>query len=146
MVNVDPYDLNRFVRAQEPIYQDVIRELGRGRKQSHWMWFIFPQIDGLGFSVTSKYYALKSVEEARQYLDHTVLGSRLRQCTELVLQTNGKNVSDIFEYPDDMKLHSSMTLFDFAEPDSIFARVLEKYFDGKRDKKTIEIVGLVKDK
>jgi uncharacterized protein (DUF1810 family) len=106
------------------------------------MWFIFPQIDGLGFSPTTRHYAIKSVEEARRYLGHPVLGARLTECAEAVLAVQGRSVSDIFGYPDDMKLQSSMTLFALvAGPSSVFELVLEKYYQGKRDARTLQIVG-----
>ena len=139
--NDDPYDLNRFLSAQETIYESVLEELGNGRKQSHWMWFIFPQIEGLGYSSTSRYYSIKSIEEAREYLHHPILGQRLLECTEKVLAINGKTALEIFGAPDDLKLRSSMTLFAcVAGPESVFVRVLEKYFDGKPDQKTQIIV------
>ena len=141
-MNNDPYNLNRFISAQEGIFEDVITELRNGRKQTHWMWFIFPQIDGLGFSSTTKYYAIKSLEEARQYLNHPVLGARLLQCAGLVLAVEGKSALEIFGSPDDMKLKSSMTLFaQAAGPGSVFARVLEKYFHGQQDERTITLLG-----
>ena len=137
----DPYDLNRFISAQEGIYDRVLAELRGGQKRTHWMWYIFPQIDGLGFSPTTIHYAVKSVEEARRYLAHPVLGARLVESAETVLAVQGLSVSDIFGYPDDMKLQSSMTLFEFvAGPSSVFARVLEKYYQGQRDAKTLGIV------
>ena len=138
----DPYDLNRFISAQEGIYDRVLAELRGGLKRSHWMWFIFPQIDGLGHSLTTRHYAVKSVEEARRYLGHPVLGARLVECAEAILAVQGRSVSDIFGYPDDMKLQSSMTLFALvAGPRSVFERVLEKYYQGKRDARTLQIVG-----
>ncbi|MGA2491025.1 MAG: DUF1810 domain-containing protein [Anaerolineales bacterium] len=143
--NNDPYDLSRFLRAQETIYESVLAELGNGRKQSHWMWFIFPQIEGLGYSSTSKYYSIKSMEEAREYLKHPLLGPRLLKCAETVLAIKGKNALEIFGSPDDMKLGSSMTLFACAtESETVFVRVLEKYFDGKPDKKTQILLGCIK--
>ena len=138
----DPYDLNRFISAQEGIYDRILAELRGGLKRSHWMWYIFPQIDGLGHSLTTRHYAVKSVEEARRYLGHPVLGARLVECAEAVLAVQGRSVSDIFGYPDDMKLQSSMTLFALvAGPRSVFERVLEKYYQGKRDARTLQIVG-----
>ncbi|HSB33720.1 MAG TPA: DUF1810 domain-containing protein [Nitrospirota bacterium] len=138
----DPYDLNRFISAQEGIYDRVLAELRGGLKRSHWMWFIFPQIDGLGFSPTTRHYAIKSLEEAKRYLGHPVLGARLTECAEAVLAVQGRSVSDIFGYPDDMKLQSSMTLFALvAGTNSVFERVLEKYYQGKRDARTLQIVG-----
>ena len=140
----DPYNLNRFITAQEGLFENVLTELKNGRKQTHWMWFIFPQIDGLGFSSTTKYYAIKNLEEARQYLTHPVLGARLLQCSQLVLAVEGKSAHNIFGSPDDMKLKSCMTLFtQVAGPDSVFASVLEKYFHGKPDEKTISLLGAV---
>src|SRR5512143_368771 len=141
----DPYDLNRFISAQEGIYDRVLAELRGGLKRSHWMWYIFPQIDGLGHSPTTRHYAVKSVEEARRYLGHPVLGARLTECTEAVLAVQGRSVSDIFGYPDDMKLQSSMTLFALvAGWSSVFERVLEKYYQGQLDAKTPQIVGNLK--
>jgi uncharacterized protein (DUF1810 family) len=138
----DPYELNRFINAQERIYDRVLAELRGGQKRTHWMWYIFPQIDGLGHSPTTRHYAIKSVEEARRYLSHPVLGARLVECAEAVLAVQGRSVSDIFGYPDDMKLQSSMTLFALvAESRSVFERVLDKYFQGKRDARTLQIVG-----
>ncbi len=137
----DPFDLRRFISAQERVYPDVLAELMAGQKLTHWMWFIFPQIDGLGHSSTTKYFAIKSLEEARQYLSHPVLGPRLLECTEAVLAIEGRSVSEIFGDPDDLKLRSSMTLFAFvAGPHSVFARVLEKYFSGKRDARTLYLL------
>ncbi len=140
----DPYDQHRFITAQEGVYERALAELRGGLKRSHWMWFIFPQIDGLGFSPTTRFYAIKSLKEARQYLAHPVLGARLMECAEAVLVLQGRTASDIFGYPDDMKLQSSMTLFALAAgPGSVFERVLEKYYQGKRDPRTIQIVGKV---
>jgi uncharacterized protein (DUF1810 family) len=141
----DPYGLNRFISAQEGIYDRVLDELRGGLKRTHWMWYIFPQIDGLGHSPTTRHYAIKSVEEARRYLAHPVLGARLVESAEAVLAVQGRSVSDIFSHPDDMKLQSSMTLFALAaEPGSVFERVLDKYFQGKRDARTLQIVGNLK--
>ena len=137
----DPFDLSRFLKAQEPVYEHVLSELRRGQKRTHWMWFIFPQIDGLGFSATTKYYAIKSLEEARHYLAHPVLGVRLRECTETVLVVEGRSVSEIFGYPDDLKLKSSMTLFACVpNSPSVFDQVLDKYFRGERDAKTLALL------
>jgi len=143
-MNNDPYNLDRFIAAQEGIFGDVLKELENGRKQTHWMWFIFPQIDGLGFSSTTKYYAIKSLEEARQYLNHPVLGVRLLQCAGLVLAVEGKSANEIFSSPDDLKLKSSMTLFaSVTGADPVFVRVLEKYFHGKQDERTIAFIGAI---
>ena len=136
----NPFDLNRFISAQEEVYDCVLKELKNGKKQSHWMWYIFPQLDGLAQSTTSKYYAIKSREEALAYLDHPVLGSRLNECANMVLDIKGKKVSDIFGYPDDLKLKSSMTLFSEVAIDSAFVRVLDKYFQGERDPKTLQLI------
>jgi len=137
----DEYDLNRFFNAQENMYLDVLSELNDGKKRSHWMWFIFPQIAGLGRSDTAKYYAIKNQEEARAYLNHPVLGMRLQECAEIVLNLEGKSIPDIFGYPDDRKFKSSMTLFScVADQGSIFERVLNKYFHGERDTGTLELL------
>jgi uncharacterized protein (DUF1810 family) len=142
MINNDPHNLSRFISAQAMIYESVLIELGSGRKRSHWMWFIFPQIDGLGHSATSRYYSIKSAEEARLYLNHPVLGARLLQCAEAVLAIEGKTALEIFGFPDDQKLKSSMTLFACVkDSESVFVRVLDKYFNGKRDKKTLVLLG-----
>ncbi len=140
----DPYDLKRFITAQEGVYDRALVELREGLKRSHWMWFIFPQIEGLGFSSTSRHYSIKSLEEARQYLAHPVLGVRLLACAEAVLAVQGRSASEIFGYPDDMKLQSSMTLFELVSgTGSVFARVLDKYYQGKRDTRTLQIVGKI---
>ena len=137
----DPFDLERFVSAQRPVYGTVLAELRAGRKRTHWMWFVFPQVLGLGHSATSTHYAIRSLEEARRYLDHPVLGARLVECVEAILAVEGRSASHIFGYPDDLKLGSSMTLFaEAAGPDSVFARVLGKYFDGRRDSQTLELL------
>jgi uncharacterized protein (DUF1810 family) len=140
--NGDPYDLKRFIGAQEGIYDRALAELRDGLKRSHWMWFIFPQIEGLGHSPTTRLYSIKSLEEASQYLAHPVLGSRLKTCAEAVLAVQGRSASDIFGHPDDWKLQSSMTLFELVSgPKSVFARVLDKYCQGRRDSRTLQIVG-----
>jgi uncharacterized protein (DUF1810 family) len=137
----DPYDLNRFLIAQEGIYDRALAELKAGQKRTHWMWYIFPQIDGLGYSPTAEHYAVKSLEEARQYLDHPVLGKRLLECTEAVLGIRGGSVSEIFGYPDDLKFKSSMTLFEkVAGPGSVFSSALERYCHGGRDTATLRLL------
>jgi uncharacterized protein (DUF1810 family) len=138
----DPFDLGRFTSAQERVYETVLGELRSGWKRSHWIWYIFPQIAGLGHSSTSKHYAIKSIEEARAYLNHPILGARLKECAEAVLAVQGRTVSQIFGYPDDMKLKSSMTLFAAVteDPNSVFVRVLEKYFRGERDAMTLQLL------
>lgn len=143
----DPFDLNRFIIAQDKNYDNVIAELKNGQKRTHWMWYVFPQIDGLGHSTTAKLYAIKSIEESRRYLDHPVLGKRLLECTEAVLATEGRSIADIFGYPDDLKLKSSVTLFSYvAEPSSVFVRILEKYFQGEGDDRTLQILEKLKEK
>ncbi len=137
----DTIDLNRFMTAQESIYDSVLTELRSGRKRTHWMWYIFPQLDGLGHSPTSKHYAIKSMEEARQYLNHPVLGTRLLECAEAVFAIEGRSISEIFAHPDNLKLKSSMTLFAcVADQCSVFARILDKYFDGERDALTLQLL------
>jgi len=138
----DPYDLARFLEAQAPVYDQALAEIRRGRKQSHWMWFVFPQIDGLGSSQMAKRYAIRSREEARAYLDHPVLGPRLRACAEAVLSVDGRTASEIFGSPDDVKLRSSATLFAaVSHADSVFERVLARYYGAQRDARTIELLG-----
>ena len=134
----DPYDLERFVRAQEPVYDQVLNELRVGRKTSHWMWFIFPQIEGLGHSPMARRYAIRSAAEAAAYAGHSILGLRLRQCTELVNAVQGRTALEIFGRPDDVKFRSSMTLFAAcsSEPE-IFQDALKKYFDGEVDLLTL---------
>ncbi len=136
----DPFDLNRFVSAQEPLYAQALAELQRGHKVSHWMWFVFPQIAGLGSSAMAQRYAISGLEEARAYLANPVLGARLRECCEALLGVEGKSAYEILGSPDDMKLKSSMTLFDFVEPGSVFAEVLAKYYQSQRDERTLELL------
>jgi uncharacterized protein (DUF1810 family) len=135
----DPFDLQRFVDAQAPVYPDVLEELRDGRKRSHWIWFIFPQIAGLGSSPTAARYAISSVDEARAYLRHEVLGPRLHECAQLVNAVQGRSISEIFGSPDDMKVRSSMTLFAQATEDNHdFLELLERYYDGEEDPLTLE--------
>ncbi|MFO8005212.1 MAG: DUF1810 domain-containing protein [Thioalkalivibrio sp.] len=139
--NPDPFDLARFLTAQDPIHADALGEIRSGRKRSHWMWFVFPQASGLGTSHTARNYAIRSVAEARAYLAHPVLGHRLRECAEALRRVRGKSASEIFGYPDDAKLRSSMTLFAFvAEEDSVFEEVLARYFGGKPDPLTLRFI------
>jgi uncharacterized protein (DUF1810 family) len=139
----DPYDLNRFVAAQRGEYDQAIAEIRSGRKRSHWMWYMFPQFQGLGFSSTSRRYAIKSLVEARAYLSHPVLGPRLLECAEAVLAVQGRSAHDIFGSPDDMKLRSCATLFARVSPaGSVFERLLVQYFNGKRDVKTLELLNV----
>lgn len=139
----DPHDLARFAEAQADSYSLAVRELRGGRKLSHWMWFVFPQFDGLGTSATSRRFAIKSLEEARAYLRHPLLGPRIRECTAIVNSHDGLSARLIFGTPDDMKFLSSVTLFELASgPRSEFATALEKYFSGQRDARTLELVRL----
>jgi uncharacterized protein (DUF1810 family) len=133
--------LNRFVEAQADCYADALAEIRRGRKETHWMWFIFPQFRGLGFSSTSQYYAIASRAEAEAYLQHPVLGPRLVECAEAALSHGGRPAREIFGSPDDMKLRSSATLFASVSPEgSVFAQVLEVFFGGLDDAKTLELL------
>ncbi len=134
----DPHNLQRFVDAQNPVYGQVCAELRAGRKRSHWMWFVFPQIQGLGYSPLARKFAISSLEEAKAYLDHPILGPRLRECCRLVNLVEGRSIEEIFGYPDDLKFRSAMTLFAHAGPDNrIFQDALEKYCDGEDDPLTI---------
>jgi uncharacterized protein (DUF1810 family) len=133
----DPYNLKRFVVAQNPVYEQVCAELRDGRKRSHWMWFIFPQIAGLGRSGMAMKFAIVSRQEAEAYLAHPILAVRLRQCTQLVNDVEGRSISEIFGYPDDLKFHSSMTLFaNVATENQILLDALRKYFSGEFDSQT----------
>jgi len=135
------YQLERFVAAQEGVYQQVVNELSAGRKRSHWMWFIFPQLAGLGSSAMAQHYAISCLAEARAYLAHPVLGARLRECSALVLAVQGATVHGIFGSPDNMKFHSSMTLFAQAAPDeALFRACLDKYFGGVPDQATLDLL------
>ncbi len=138
----DPFDLERFVRAQESTYATALAELRRGRKQTHWMWFIFPQLAGLGSSWTAQRYAIRSEDEARAYLDHPLLGARLRECAQQLVALDGRTAWDIFGSPDDLKLRSSMTLFAHVtdERPSVFQQVLDKYYGGQPDERTLELL------
>ncbi len=132
------YNLNRFLEAQESTYKTALSEIRNGRKLSHWMWFIFPQVSGLGLSETSKFYAIKNIDEAIAYLNHPVLGKRLLEVSEALLSIEGRTANQIFGSPDDMKLKSSMTLFAVASGEaSVFQQVLDKYFNGAKDTKTL---------
>jgi uncharacterized protein (DUF1810 family) len=138
----DGFDLERFVRAQEPVMDEVRAELKAGGKTTHWMWFVFPQLAGLGSSHYAQLYAISSLDEAKAYLAHPVLGPRLVECTDLVNAAEGRTAHDIFGSPDDMKFHSSMTLFALAGLDEpAFGAALVKYFDGKRDSRTLDLLG-----
>lgn len=134
----DPFNLQRFLDAQRGQYADARAELGRGIKQGHWMWFIFPQLKGLGLSQASLFYGISGKEEALAYLRHKVLGPRLRDCTRLVNAIEGRTIEQVFGYPDDMKFRSSMTLFaEITGNNREFTSALEKYFGGERDRATL---------
>jgi uncharacterized protein (DUF1810 family) len=139
MTGNDPYNLERFIEAQNRCIEQVRKELQDGHKQSHWMWFIFPQLKGLGHSAMANRYGISSGNEAEAYLTHNLLGSRLRLCTSLVLLVKGRSIEQIFEDPDDLKFRSSMTLFASVDSESaIFKNALKKYFAGKPDQLTIQ--------
>jgi uncharacterized protein (DUF1810 family) len=146
----DPHNLSRFVQAQKGDYEQGLAEHGQalaeirsGRKCSHWMWYIFPQFDGLGSSSMCRRYAIKSIEEARAYLAHPVLGPRLRECAEVAVSVEGRSAFDIFGYPDEKKLKSCATLFACVSPaGSVFHRLLDKYFQGERERKTLRLLGI----
>jgi uncharacterized protein (DUF1810 family) len=138
----DPHDLDRFVQAQEGDYERALSEVRAGRKRSHWIWYIFPQYDGLGFSETSRRYSNKSVAEAEAYLAHPVLGPRLTECAEAALHVEGRSALEVFGSLDDMKLRSCATLFAHVSPaGSVFERLLGKYFDGERNDRTLRLIG-----
>ena len=142
----DPHDLDRFLQAQADVYDQALAEIRSGEKRSHWMWYIFPQFDGLGFSSTSRRYSIKSAAEAQAYLQHRVLGRRLIECAEAALGVEGRSAFEIFGSPDDMKLRSCATLFASVSPaGSVFHRLLDKYFHGKRDEKTLRLLGIAPD-
>ncbi len=137
----DAFNLPRFLDAQEGVYDTVLSELRAGRKSSHWMWFIFPQIAGLGHSTLARRFAITSLDEAKAYLQHPVLGRRLRACTQLVLDVNGRSAEEIFGYPDHLKFRSCMTLFLTAATDNtIFKDALLKFFNGKLDTLTLDVL------
>ncbi len=139
----DLFGLRRFLTAQGDDHERIMAEIRSGRKRSHWMWYIFPQYVGLGFSIMAERYAIKSLEEARAYLKHPILGPRLIACTEAVLAVEGRSASEIFGYPDVMKLKSSATLFAQVAPaDSVFEQLLIKYYKGERDTKTLRLLGV----
>lgn len=138
-----PYNLQRFTDAQEGVYQRALKEIKNGRKQSHWMWFIFPQVAGLGFSQTTKFYAIKDRMEASLYMQHPVLGSRLIEISQALLDIEGKSANQIFGSPDDLKLKSCMTLFSsLPDANPVFESVINKYYNGTKDLRTLEIVNL----
>jgi uncharacterized protein (DUF1810 family) len=135
----DPFDLQRFVTAQEPVYDTVLAELRAGRKRTHWIWFVFPQLRGLGRSATADRFGIASLAEARAYLEHPVLGPRLRECVRLLQRVERRSAEEIFGFPDVLKVRSSMTLFArAADDDADFAAVLERFYDGEQDPATVE--------
>jgi len=134
------FNLQRFISAQQSVYPIALAELKTGRKQTHWMWFVFPQVAGLGHSSIAKQYAIRSHDEAVAYLATPLLGLRLAECTNAVLGVHGKSAHEIFGSPDDMKFHSSMTLFDAVSKSGIYAQALERFFGGQRDESTISVL------
>lgn len=137
----DPYDFQQFVEAQNPVIEQVKQELRSGRKRTHWMWYIFPQVAGLGSSQKAQKYAISSREEAEAYLSHSVLGPRLHECTELVNDIQGRSANDIFGSPDNLKFRSSMTLFDaVADDPTPFRTALKRYYDDEPDQKTLDFL------
>ena len=137
----DPFQLDRFVAAQDRVYAQVLAELRAGEKRSHWMWFVFPQLAGLGSSPMARRYALSGAVEARAYLAHPVLGARLKECTRLVLEAPARSVGEFFGHPDDFKLRSCLTLFAALAPDEpVFAAALRRWFDGRGDPRTLELL------
>jgi len=143
MISDDVYQLDRFLKSQETIYHTALNELRAGRKQTHWMWFVFPQLRGLGCSLISQHFGIRSLDEARAYLSDSVLGARLRESTQMTLDIEGRSARDIFGFPDDLKFRSSMTLFcEAALPsDTVFQDALNHYFDGVKDEATLVLLG-----
>ena len=138
----DPYNLERFVQAQQPVYHDVVRELAVGEKRTHWMWFIFPQIDGLGRSTMARHYAIRGLDEARAYLCHPLLGARLRECCSALLQVGEKTAAQVFGSPDDLKFRSCLTLFQKAdETEPLFGLLLDRFYCGLMDEATLALLG-----
>jgi uncharacterized protein (DUF1810 family) len=140
VASTDPFNLQRFIAAQAALYPAVVSELRAGKKRTHWMWFIFPQVDGLGHSSMATRYAIRSRAEAIAYLATPLLGARLLECTMAVLAVPDKSAHEIFGSPDDMKFHSSMTLFDAVDGSSLYGQALDRFFDGMRDKATLDIL------
>jgi uncharacterized protein (DUF1810 family) len=142
---MDKYNLSRFLEAQMVTYEGAMLELARGRKESHWIWYIFPQIEGLGRSDTAKLYSIKSLEEGRAYLEHPVLGPRLVEACEILLSLKDTSMDEVMGFPDDLKLLSSMTLFEaLSDSNSIFTNMIEFYFDDERDETSLEIIKSLK--
>jgi uncharacterized protein (DUF1810 family) len=142
-MNNDQFDLDRFVSAQNGVFDTALSELRAGQKRSHWMWFIFPQMHGLGMSAMAQKYGVASLDEARAYLVHPLLGERIRLCTEAVLQVKGRSLHEIFGSPDDIKFGSSMTLFALADraPDGLFRQAIDRYCSGQMDRRTLDLLG-----
>ena len=141
-MTTDPHDLERFVLAQEGVYDRALAEVRSGRKRTHWMWFVFPQLDGLGSSPTARQYAIRSLAEAEAYLRHPVLGPRLVECCEAAVGVEGRTAHEVFGSPDDLKLRSCATLFArVSPPGSVFERVLARFFDGRPDPATLRLLG-----
>jgi uncharacterized protein (DUF1810 family) len=139
--DADPDNLERFVQAQEPVYAQVCAELAAGRKTSHWMWFVFPQLEGLGRSAMARHFGIASMAQAQAYWRHALLGPRLKECTELMLAVEGKMALQILGAPDDLKFHSSLTLFARAAADEpVFERALARYFGGEYDARTLDLL------
>lgn len=139
-MNSGKYNIERFIDAQYGVYPIALKELRNGFKRTHWMWFIFPQIKGLGHSYNSNYYGLSGIEEATGYLSEPTLSHRLREISDAVLNLQSNSITDVFGNIDSMKLQSSMTIFDLASPDDIFAKILDKWYDGQRDQSTLRIL------
>ncbi|RYX80062.1 DUF1810 domain-containing protein [bacterium] len=140
----DAYNLNRFLQAQQVNYEQALLEMRAGCKRTHWMWYIFPQLEGLSLSARSRHYAIRNLEEARSYLSHPILGARLLECAQALMQVEGKSVSQILGSPDDEKLWASATLFALVSPaGSVFEGLLEKYYQRAPDKLTLELLGLI---
>ncbi len=136
------YNLNRFIEAQETTYEIALSEIKNGYKQSHWMWFIFPQHKDLGFSATAKFYGIRDLKEGEQYLKHPILGERLREISKELLKHKGKSAIDILGEIDALKLKSSMTLFDIVEPNSVFHEILEEFYQGDKDNYTLKLLAM----
>jgi uncharacterized protein (DUF1810 family) len=133
-------NLERFIKAQDNIFEQIKAELAAGDKQSHWMWFVFPQIVGLGRTTTANYYAIKSLDEAKAYLQHPILGSRLLECCQILLRLQDRTAKQIFGFPDVLKLKSSMTLFLVVSDNNVFQEILDVYYKGEKDKVTLDIL------
>jgi uncharacterized protein (DUF1810 family) len=144
MTEADPFNLERFVAAQAPVFEAVLAELRAGRKRTHWMWFIFPQVGGLGRSSTARFYGISSLEEARAYLAHPVLGPRLDQCTRITLESESPSLHAIFGAPDDLKFRSCMTLFSRAadDPNDVYRQALDRWCDGRPVEQTLALLGV----